>query len=211
MTSMRERLQKLEDDILRVPGVESVRITGDEAPTEIHIVGSPERPPKQLVRDVQSLAAARFGIAIDHRIVSVVVLDRRKDKVVPPEETRPILESVVVASKHRGSWVKVALQWPDGEITDGAAAAGPTRDVRARAAASACIKALEPALKRMNANMQLDQIQIHRIGSLDSVLVGVTVYEDAGSTQLLGSATIQDDVATSTVQAILHATNRKFR
>ncbi|MFN2526566.1 MAG: hypothetical protein ABR505_09965 [Actinomycetota bacterium] len=209
---MRERLAKLEEDILQVPGVESVRIAGEEAPTEIHIVGSPERPPKQLVRDIQSLAAARFGIPIDHRIVSVVVLDRRKEKsATAADDARPVLDSVIVASKRRGSWVKVALQWPDGEITDGAAAAGPSRDVRARAAASACIKALEPALKRMNATLQLDQIQIHRIGSLDSVLVGVTVFQDAGSNKLLGSATIHDDVATATVHAILHATNRKFR
>ena len=68
-------LSKLEQDLLRVPGVRSARVIGGDVPTEIHVVTTSKRSPKQVVRDVQSLAAAGFGIPIDHRIVSVVQLD----------------------------------------------------------------------------------------------------------------------------------------
>ena len=68
-------LAKLEEDLLRVPGVRSARVVGTDVPSEIHIVTTSKRSPKQVVRDVQSLAAAGFGIPIDHRIVSVVQLD----------------------------------------------------------------------------------------------------------------------------------------
>ena len=68
-------LAKLEQDLLRVPGVRSARVIGTDVPSEIHIVTTSKRSPKQVVRDVQSLAAAGFGIPIDHRIVSVVQLD----------------------------------------------------------------------------------------------------------------------------------------
>ena len=68
-------LAKLEQDLLRVPGVRSARVVGGDVPSEIHIVTTSKRSPKQVVRDVQSLAAAGFGIPIDHRIVSVVQLD----------------------------------------------------------------------------------------------------------------------------------------
>lgn len=68
-------LSKLEQDLLRVPGVRSARVVGGDVPSEIHIVTTSKRSPKQVVRDVQSLAAAGFGIPIDHRIVSVVQLD----------------------------------------------------------------------------------------------------------------------------------------
>ena len=68
-------LSKLEQDLLRVPGVRSARVIGGDTPTEIHVVTTSKRSPKQVVRDVQSLAAAGFGIPIDHRIVSVVQLD----------------------------------------------------------------------------------------------------------------------------------------
>jgi hypothetical protein len=74
-------LAKLEQDLLRVPGVRSARVVGTDVPSEIHIVTTSKRSPKQVVRDVQSLAAAGFGMPIDHRIVSVVQLD---DVVTPP-------------------------------------------------------------------------------------------------------------------------------
>ncbi|MDQ4143702.1 MAG: hypothetical protein M3198_08140 [Actinomycetota bacterium] len=77
-------LSKLEQDLLRVPGVRSARVVGTDVPSEIHIVTTSKRSPKQVVRDVQSLAAAGFGMPIDHRIVSVVQLD--DPPPAPPEE-----------------------------------------------------------------------------------------------------------------------------
>lgn len=79
-------LSKLEQDLLRVPGVRSARVIGGDVPTEIHVVTTSKRSPKQVVRDVQSLAAAGFGIPIDHRIVSVVQLD---DPPPAQPETQP--------------------------------------------------------------------------------------------------------------------------
>ena len=81
-------LTKLEQDLLRVPGVRSARVIGGDVPTEIHVVTTSKRSPKQVVRDVQSLAAAGFGIPIDHRIVSVVQLD--DPPPTPPAETNGV-------------------------------------------------------------------------------------------------------------------------
>src|SRR5207248_11226560 len=75
----RPRLDGLEVELHKIPGVTGVRVIGDQAPSEIHIVATPGRPAKQVVRDVQSLAAAGFGMSIDHRIVSVVQLDEAPD------------------------------------------------------------------------------------------------------------------------------------
>ena len=41
-------------------------------------VASPAKPAKQVVRDIQSLAMARFGVGIDRRTVSVVQLGEEK-------------------------------------------------------------------------------------------------------------------------------------
>jgi hypothetical protein len=214
---MQERLVRLEHDLTKVPGVMSARIVGDEEPAEIHIVSSLDRSPKQVVRDVQSLAAARFGIRIDHRIVSVVQLDEGHDVVaeavgreVPRAGGRPILDRVVVASKGDSSWVKVALRWPDGETTEGAGTAGATRETRARGATVALLQALEGVLERREARVDVDHVLIHRIGSSDSVLVRA-VFKDRGAPiTVLGSAAVYDDVATAAVQALLHAINRKL-
>ena len=142
---MQDRLAGLEHDLLNVQGVQSARVIGDDEPAEIHIVASLQRSPKQVVRDVQSLAAARFGMPIDHRIVSVVQLDEEPEQ---PERqaVRPILERVVMASRGQSSWVKVGLGWPDGRSTEGAGSAGATREARARGATVALLQALESVL-----------------------------------------------------------------
>jgi hypothetical protein len=222
---MDERLTRLEEDLTRVPGITSARIVGDESPTEIHIVATHARSPKQLVRDVQSLAQAGFGLSIDHRIVSVVQLKESSDgdrtinldtdEAPPPPPSarshRPLLERVVFATKGSSGWVKVALRWPDGEITEGAGAAAGSREARARGATVATLNALEPVLSSLGASLEIDHVLVHRIGQNDAVLVRAMFYDGSSSIPMVGSAVVQDDVATASVRAVLHAINRKLQ
>ena len=65
----------LQDKICRIDGVEAARIVaGNGHIEEIHVLARRNKPPKQVVRDVQSLSQALFGEEIDRRIVSVVQL-----------------------------------------------------------------------------------------------------------------------------------------
>ena len=230
-------LTQLEQQLLRVPGVRSARVVGDDdVPTEIHIVTTSKRSPKQVVRDVQSLAAAGFQIPIDHRIVSVVQLDDAPTPPPPPAQPqaapasvtlsedqpapvspasnghhdRLVLERVVLASKGDSGWVKVALRWPDGQTTEGAGTAGSSREARARGAATALLQALAPVLEARQARVDVDHVMIQRVGSSDSVLVRAVFYDRGTVTPLVGTALVYDDVATASVRAILQATNRKL-
>ena len=213
---MRERerkLDRLEQDLIRVPGVKSARVVGLDAPSEIHIVADLERSPKQVVRDVQSLASAGFGIPIDHRIVSVVQLSEEDQQIGQPPQVdgrRPLLEAVVVATKQDSGWVKVNLRWPSGEETEGAGMAAPSREARARGAADALVKALDPVLGSRNARVDIDQVVLHRIGASEAVLVRAQFAEAGTTTPLVGCALVYDDVATAAVHALLHALNRKL-
>ena len=219
---MREpKLIQLEEDLQRVPGVRNARVVGVDAPSEIHIVASPERSPKQVVRDVQSLASAGFGLTIDHRIVSVVQLEQSAPEAPEAPEAelleedgadpRPVLESVVLASKGTSGWVKVTLRWPDGHTTEGAGATTSSREARARGATIALLRALEPALSAATAKLDVEQVLIHRIGSGDCVLVRGLFSENGTNTPIVGSALIHDDVASAAVRALLHAINRKLQ
>jgi hypothetical protein len=209
---VQERLVELERDLRKVQGIKSARVVGDDEPAEIHIVASLQRSPKQVVRDVQSLAAARFGMPIDHRIVSVVQLDEDASVAAAPSPVaqRPVLERVVLASKGDSGWVKVALRWPDGGTTEGAGVAGATRETRARGATVALLQALEPVLTARGARVDVDHVLIHRIGAADSVLVRAVFYSSGAPVPLIGSAMVFDDVATAAVQALLHGVNRKL-
>lgn len=229
---MREQLDRLEAELKRIAGVRNARIVGVEGPEEIHIVASATRSPKQVVRDVQSLAAAGYGLPIDHRIVSVVQLEDAEPPPPPStikldlpveepapaavgapahhEERRPVLERVVLGTRGTTGWVEVGLKWPDGTETDGSGTAGPSRDTRARGAAKALVKALEPVLSERGIELELDQVLIHRMDSADSVFVRATFFEGGGAIPVVGSAIVHDDVASAAVRALLHAVNRKL-
>ena len=111
-------LAKLEQDLLRVPGVRSARVVGGDVPSEIHIVTTSKRSPKQVVRDVQSLAAAGFGIPIDHRIVSVVQLD--DPPTAPPESKTSAAPEPTTSSGAPG----------EGPAGNGGAAKAPAADLQ---------------------------------------------------------------------------------
>lgn len=229
---MREQLDRLEAELKRIAGVKNARIVGTEAPEEIHVVATATRSPKQVVRDVQSLAAAGYGLPIDHRIVSVVQLEDAEPppppstiKLDPPveeaapatvgaparhEDRRPVLERVVLGTRGSAGWVEVGLKWPDGTETDGSGNAGPSRETRARGAAKALVKALEPILSERGAELELDQVLIHRMDSADSVFVRATFFDDGHAVPVVGSAIVYDDVASAAVRALLHAVNRKL-
>ena len=70
-----------------VEGV-SVRAEGDDL-TEIHVVTSSRRSPKQIVRDVQAVLRTDLGLPIDHRIVSVA-LARASGSVAGPDAGAPL-------------------------------------------------------------------------------------------------------------------------
>lgn len=235
------QLQRLQEELQRIPAVRSARVIGNDQPSEIHIVAGPERSAKQLVRDVQSLSAAGFGMTIDHRIVSVVQLEDEDltpdegstfveaDVVTAPAEVatekearvedvgeaepgeRPMVERIVQASAGGGGWVKVALQWPGGEITEGVGVSGASREARARGAAAALLQALRPRLEPGGARVDVEHVVLHRMGQAETVVVRATYYGRQGASALVGVALLHDDAASATVRALLHALNRKLQ
>jgi hypothetical protein len=72
-----EHLTEVERELVRIPEVTAARIVADDQgnPVEVHILASPEKHAKQVVRDVQSVAMASFGLDLDRRLISVVQLD----------------------------------------------------------------------------------------------------------------------------------------
>lgn len=81
----------LEAELSRIPGVTATRVVVDDdgAPSEIHVLAGPDKPAKQVVRDVQSVALARFDLELDRRIVSVVQLESPPPGTAGDEAPRP--------------------------------------------------------------------------------------------------------------------------
>lgn len=210
-----EKLVKLESELQKVLGVRDARVVGVDHPSEIHIVSSGVRPPKQVVRDVQSLASAGYGMPIDHRIVSVVQLEEDQEPTDVPEaltilDRRPELDSVVFASKGENGWVRVRLKWPGGEVTEGLGRFAAERETRAQGAAQALVQALDAKVAEHSAKVTVEEVVLHRTRQNEVVVVQCTVSANGDSRPVVGTSFIRDDVATAAVQAALQGLNRRL-
>ena len=68
---------EVQSAIERVRGVMASRVVAEDgAISEVHILAETSRSAKQIVRDVESLCAAQFGIELDHRKVSVALINQ---------------------------------------------------------------------------------------------------------------------------------------
>ncbi len=74
-------VEAVEAELRRLPDVAAVRVVADHIgrPIEIHVLAHTGKHAKQVVRDVQSVALASFGLEVDRRIVSVVQLTPNGD------------------------------------------------------------------------------------------------------------------------------------
>ena len=213
----RVELSQFEKDLARIPGVSAARVVGEEAPSEIHIVASADKPAKQIVRDVQSLAAAAYDITIDHRIVSVVQSDPgdntiRLDDVAPStaSNSRVVLNWLMIAPQGDADRINVGIRWAETESEGGSVATAANREARARAAAEALAQAIEQGLTGRHSGVEIDNVVVHKIGNADSVTVKANFREEGVVTPVVGTAFINDDVASATAKALLQALNRKL-
>ena len=208
-----------EQELSKITGVRSVRVVGGARPSEIHVVAGKARSPKQIVRDVQSLAVAGFGVSIDHRIVSVVQIDEdsvgqsspRSRLARGPQPGRPLVESVQTSVEGANRGVRVILGWPEGVRSEGNASSGTSRELQARAAMEATVEALAPALAVRSMRVEVEHALVQAMGRDEAVVVKATVYEGDEATGVTGAVLVDDEVASAGVRALLHAINRKLR
>ena len=208
-----------EQELSKITGVRSVRVVGGARPSEIHVVAGRARSPKQIVRDVQSLAVAGFGVSIDHRIVSVVQIDDEplqatragSDRARLQAPGRPIVESVRSDIEGDKRAIHVVLGWPEGARSEGQAKSGTSRELQARAAMEATVDALAPALTVRSMRVEVEHALLQPMGRDEAIVVKATVYEGNEITPVTGAVLVEDEVTVAGVRALLHAVNRKLR
>jgi len=207
-----------EQELSKITGVRNVKVVGGARPSEIHVIAGSRRSPKQIVRDVQSLAVAGFGVSIDHRIVSVVQIDDEPtasidstDGARTPSLGRPLVDSVRSNIEGDKRSIQVVLGWPEDVRTEGRAKSGTSRELQARAAMEATIGALAPILSARAMRVEVEHAFLQTMGRDEAVVVRATVYEGDEVTPVTGAVLVEDEVALAGVKALLHAVNRKLR
>lgn len=209
----------LEVELNRLPGVKAARVVTDASgtPVEVHVVATPEKHAKQLVRDIQTVCQASFGVDLDRRIVSIVQLDENsplfdtappKLEVVATPEPRLRVTSVGVEAFDHESRVRVTVE-RGAEIGTGASVGPPMMSLLPRLAADAALGAVRE-LEPLSAPVAVEGASVVDLGSRRIATVTVVCAAFTGDEVLTGSAVVRADEASAVARAVLDALNRRL-
>ena len=175
-----------------------MRVVGtDSRLEEIHVLARMAKPPKQVVRDVQSLAAAAFGIDVDRRIVSVVQL--ADGDMVGGD--RPAIMDVFETTNGSRSSVRVTLEWND-EMLTGETSGAAANATRNRLVAEAVLEALTQAL-HSDASFAVASVDVPTLGSRRIAVAQIVLVTNQTERLMIGSAVVDDDESRAVVRAVL--------
>ena len=213
-------LPELEEALRQIPGVRAASVvTGpDASPTEVHVLATPGKAAKQVVRDVQSLAMARYDLEIDHRIVSVVQIGEGEPGA--PAAAEPDVEGdpAAATSPHRPRIAAIAVRTADGqtdasvtlaagaELFEGNAVGPAGTSHRPRLVAAATLDAVGDLLGQ---SCEVESALIVHTESRDVALSVLTLsVPRLGEQVLTGSAAVRGDDADAVARSVLDALNR---
>ena len=205
-------LAEVEREICRLPDVSIARLVAEPTGrvSEVHVVAHPGKHPKQIARDVQSIALASFGLEIDRRIISVVQLGGDAfDPDAVLAALRPSVVAITAESNGLRSLVRVTLGRDDEESV-GFAEGSVATTARHRLVATATVDALrqlDPAAECID----VDHAQILRVGAHDIAVVTVVFVLPPSEQLVSGSAIVRpQQEADAVARAVLDATNRRL-
>jgi hypothetical protein len=204
-------LPDLEDALRQIPGIKaaSVVTSPDAVPTEVHVLATTAKPAKQIVRDIQSLAMARYGLDIDHRIVSVVQFDEPEDTngdgdISPP---RPVVSSITVRTTGDVAETTITVTLA-GSTFEGTANGSSSVTARPRLVAQATLAALRELL---GTPAELDHAAVVQVGGRAVAVCVLTVTIPRQGEQLMtGSALVRSDEVDAVARCVLDALNRRL-
>jgi hypothetical protein len=205
---MAVNFRELEENLTRMESVDAARVVNQGSTiTELHVIAAADKPAKQIVRDVQSLAMARFGVAIDHRVISVVQISPHLLDIA--SEPRAALMRIGESPNGTRTTIEVTLRHEDEEHV-GSATGPAVISARPRLVGEATINAIEQTFPAMPP-IALDAISLTPVGQSNVVVAIVVSAGQRGTEDLnVGSAVVGNDPDDASVKAVLNALNRRL-
>jgi hypothetical protein len=200
---------ELEETIRQLPFVYAVRVQltdehAHEVVEKVHVLIAPGRPPKKVVRDIETLLMLKFNMRIDYRKISLV--QGRPEDVRPFMRPRLRFTAADLRPTVQGHRVQVSLA---GESRTYLGVAEGPADADERAlAVQATVDALQTLFT--DTTIALEALETVNLGNRRAMLALMKVLVDGVEEQLLGSCFLQGDPLSAAVRATLDALNRRF-
>lgn len=199
----------IESVIRSLTSVHSARVVKGKTDEidEIHVLTDSSRPPKQLVRDVESALMAEFGIELDHKKVSIAQTQNGKQPKFA--EHRLKLSDVFIALNCNQAEALVRLKL-NGSTYEGQASGHNSSHSQLRLIATATLKAVEGRGGEDVTLILEDLSPSVTLAGHTVVVVFVNMITSRGEDQLTGSAIVKQDLWKAVVNATLDAVNRRL-
>jgi hypothetical protein len=199
--------EEFEETIAQLDAVEAVRVVRKGSRiTELHVLAVPSKSPKQVARDIQSLAMARYGVNVDRRVISVVQL--AADSIKQRTLQRPALVRIREETDSTRMTLTVTLAWQNGEHI-GAASGPDAASARLRLVGEATLQAME-SIFTDTPPLALDSIGTAGVGMRTASIAVIVFAGKQGEELVVGSALSSGDADAAAVKAVLDALNRRL-
>lgn len=198
----------LELTLAHIQGVYAACVVLDQnrEVSEIHIVASATRKPKQIVRDVETILFVKHRIKVDYRKISLVLLPDEKLLEIPL--ARPEICEIAEDNLGNEKRIRVEIRGAS-KVAVGEAREDIDNPMPFRTSAKATIDAIEKLLGR-NLDMRLDDATALRLGVREVVLVVLTSSIDNHEETFVGASFVGTRLAESAARATLDALNRRI-
>jgi hypothetical protein len=195
----------MESAINKIRGVYAAQVViNEDTIEEIHVIASPLRKPKQIVRDIESMLLVNFNVRVDYRRISLVQMQEER---LFQAEGRPRLVAVrSIDGPSRRAEVELEK---DGHLYVGAAHATVPDVLSIRLVSIATIEAMEQVLGD-RVTYRIDDVQQIAIGQIPAIVVVVTVDFESSQETLLGICQIRHEAVDAAARATLNAVNRRL-
>jgi hypothetical protein len=206
-------VQAIEGEITRLPEIVACRIVADPLgrPLEVHVLAHPGKHPKQVVRDIQSVALASFGLEIDRRIVSVVQLGPSGEGGTE-SSTLPLSRVAIgaIQSQVEGTRATIRVSLSSGSVeATGFAEGTVAAALRLRLVATATLDALRQ-LHHSAESIEVEDASLGKVGNQEVVAVALIQVDLPHEYELVGTALARHSPDVATVRAVLDAVNRRI-
>lgn len=203
-------IAEIEQALGAVAEIRAARIVSSDEGViqEIHVLATPAKSPKQIVRDVESTIMARFGITIDHKKVSIAQLGRES---MPDDErmpTRARIHSVQTEVVGVRAICNVVMDL-EGEQFIGTAEGPASTTGRLRLIAQAALNAVEQYTNG-TFGFAVEDVALVAVGREKVAVSCVILVTPMGEHALTGSALCRQSESDSIVRATLDAINRRL-
>ncbi|BER91553.1 MAG: hypothetical protein PWP42_385 [Candidatus Atribacteria bacterium] len=213
MEEQKVPLSEVERAIQCIDGVLKARVVGDErSVSEIHVLARPSKPPKLLVRDVETLLKAKFGLEVDHKKISVVAFDVGENDRAESSYAvqRPVLWSVSWRKSMNRAQSEVEIRFMGKIYRASAEEEGWSGRGWNHLIAEATLDCLNQIVG-VPSFFALRGVAVRDFGDVEVALSFVDCRPDKGSgSMLVGTALVGDEVAEAVARATLDAVNRRL-